>query len=82
MQRPWNCNIYTERPPANQRAARQAWDFFLVGESRQPVRMWFTRDTPPWSCWVMEWPGEEYEEALSCEVREWAASQKAYPHAE
>lgn len=30
--RTWNSRTYTERPPAQNRAARRAWDFFIQQE--------------------------------------------------
>lgn len=81
MQRPWNCNIYTKRPPTGQRSARLAWDFFMWAHPlRKPSRMWFTRDTVPFSAWVMEWDDidDTYSEIISQSLQTWAHA-KANP---
>lgn len=77
MQRPYNCHIYTCRPAAKHRMARLAWDFFAQDEKgRTPGRLWFVRDTPPCSYWVVEWKGEpgaecDYDEVMPQELRDW-----------
>lgn len=67
----WNAARHTKRPPASNRGARHAWDYFasdnwddkariFVPETRSPKEMTY-RFMDYW-VWVMEYENGDYEE--------------------
>ena len=80
----WNARRWRSRPPASNKGARRAWDFFIKGEAL-PVRRSRLRcdDLPArnrtpkemtyrfmdYWVWVMEFENGDYEEIDALELR-------------
>lgn len=56
----WNATRHTKRPPASNKGARCAWDYFVKDESRVPKEM--TYKFMDYWVWVMEFTDGDYEE--------------------